>query len=179
MVYSHRCTVDGDNRVKWYWWLPRHSDWYQSRWDLIPQETCFWRRRVFEKAGNVDPGYRFALDYDLFVRFIQAGAKFVRLNRFLGVFREHDAAKTSQWMATVGAEEIKRVWAKYRISASPLDPVISARFYYGVLRRGALFAARGTHLPGALPGVGYDYDDVWGGLLNDHRLAPLSPSSGR
>src|SRR3954451_7590862 len=36
-VYSHRCTVDGANRMKWYWLLPRHSNWYQIRWDLIPQ----------------------------------------------------------------------------------------------------------------------------------------------
>src|SRR5690349_19447042 len=28
-VYSHRCTVDGRNRAKWYWMLPEHDDWYQ------------------------------------------------------------------------------------------------------------------------------------------------------
>ena len=53
-VYSHRCTVDAANKVLWYWMLPRHSDWYMTRWDLIPQETCFWRRRLFDQCGNVD-----------------------------------------------------------------------------------------------------------------------------
>ena len=171
-VYSHRCTVDGRNRAKWYWMLPRHSDWYQVRWDLIPQETCFWRRRVFERCGNVDPTYRFALDYDLFARFMKEGARFVRLNRFLGVFREHDEAKTSQWMTTVGAEEIGRVRARYGIELPKLAPLWSARFYYGALRRGGAFAASGRSLPGCLPGLGYDYNEVWGGLLDDPRLPP-------
>lgn len=173
VVYSHRCTVDGDNIVRWHWLLPHHNNWYQSRWDLIPQETCFWRRRVFEKCGNVDPGFRFALDYDLFVRFMRAGAKFVRLNRFLGIFREHDAAKTSQWMETVGAEEIRRVRDRYGIKLGRLAPFLSARFYYGVLRRGGEFAYKKRKLPGALPGTGYNYDAVWGGLLDDARLPAL------
>ena len=86
----------GRTRCIWYWILPEHSDWYMTRWDLIPQETCFWRRRIFEKCGNVDPTFRFAIDYDLFVRFMQRGPDASALDRFLGVFREHEAAKTSR-----------------------------------------------------------------------------------
>jgi glycosyltransferase involved in cell wall biosynthesis len=174
-VYSHRCTVDENNTVLWYWVLPEHSDWYMSRWDLIPQETCFWRRRLFEKCGNVDPSYRFAMDYDLFVRFMQAApGRMKRVDRFLGVFREHGEAKTTNLMQTIGAQEIKRVWAKYNIKPSRLDPLRSARFYHGVIRAGDKFAITQRKLPGALPGVGYDYDQVWGGLLNDTRLPPAA-----
>ena len=175
VVYSHRCTVDAHNKVLWYWLLPRHSDWYMSRWDLIPQETCFWRRRLFEKCGNVDASYRFAMDYDLFVRFMQAApGRTVRVNRFLGVFREHGEAKTSTLMQSIGAQEIKRVWAKYGIKAGRLDALRSGRFYHGVIRAGDKFAALRRKLPGALPGVGYDYDQVWGGLLNEERLPPVA-----
>jgi hypothetical protein len=174
-VYSHRCTVDGHNKALWYWILPRHNDWYMSRWDLIPQETCFWRRRLFERVGNVDPSYRFAMDYDLFVRFMQAApGRMKRLDRFLGVFREHEAAKTSRLMETVGAEEIKRVWQRYGLRPGRLDPLRSARFYHGVIRAGASFAAHRRKLPGALAGVGYNYDQVWGGLLDDGRLPPFA-----
>jgi len=35
----------------------RTRDSWMKRWDFIPQETCFWRRSLFEKAGNVDPSY--------------------------------------------------------------------------------------------------------------------------
>ncbi len=119
-VYSHRVTVDGRNRVKWYWVLPEHSDWYMVRWDLIPQETCFWRRRIFDRCGNVDPTFRFAMDYDLFVRFMRAApGRMRRLDRFLGVFRQHDEAKTTRLMETIGAEEIRRVWKQRLSDAHP------------------------------------------------------------
>jgi glycosyltransferase involved in cell wall biosynthesis len=173
VVYSHRCTVDEHNRVLWYWLLPEHNDWYMMRWDLIPQETCFWRRRLFEKVGNVDPTFRFAMDYDLFFRFMHAApGRTRRLNRFLGVFRQHDEAKTTRLMETVGAEEIRRVWKRYQIAPRWLDPYRSARFYHGVIRAGDRFAVKKGKLPGALPGVGYNYDQVWGGLLDDGRLPP-------
>ena len=173
LLYSHRCTVDEHNRVLWYWLLPEHSDWYMTRWDLIPQETCFWRRRLYEKAGNIDPSFRFAMDYDLFVRFMRAApGRTRRLNRFLGVFRQHDEAKTTRLMETVGADEIRRVWKHYGIAPRPLDPYRSARFYHGVIRAGDKFAVKRGKLPGALPGVGYSYDQVWGGLLDDERLPP-------
>ena len=173
VVYSHRCTVDERNTVLWYWLLPEHDDWYMMRWDLIPQETCFWRRRLFEKVGNVDPTFRFAMDYDLFFRFMHAApGRTRRLDRFLGVFRQHDEAKTTRLMETVGAEEIRRVWKHYGIAPRWLDPYRSARFYHGVIRTGDKFAVKRGKLPGALPGVGYNYDGVWGGLLDDGRLPP-------
>jgi glycosyltransferase involved in cell wall biosynthesis len=175
VVYSHRVTVDSSNKALYYWILPRHWRWYQMRWDLIPQETTFWRRRVFEQCGNVDPSFRFALDYDLFSRFMNAGARFVRVNRFLGVFRTHEEAKTTQWLNTIGEDEINRVRQRNGITFRRMDRFISARVFYGVWRNGEKFAAKGTKLPGALPGVGYDYDECWGGLLNSD--APLPPGA--
>ena len=171
VIYSHRIAVDEHNKVLWYWILPRHHDWYMTRWDLIPQETCFWRRSLFEKCGNIDPGFRFAMDYDLFVRFMQKG-KLVRVNRFLGAFRKHTEAKTSQLLETVGQEEIARVWKRYGLTKTKLDTLRAARFFNRVNRRGGRFAALKRHLPGCLPGIGYNYDRVWGGLLSDTRMPP-------
>jgi glycosyltransferase involved in cell wall biosynthesis len=170
-IYSHRCTVDESNKAVQYWILPRHNDWYMSRWDLIPQETCFWRRSLFEKAGNIDPEFRFAMDYDLFVRFMLRG-KMVRADRFLGVFRKHTAAKTSQLLETIGTQEVARVWKRYGMLKRKSDDLRGARFFNSVQRQGSKFACQRRQLPGALPGLGYDYDRVWGGLLNDKRLPP-------
>ena len=170
-VYSHRCTVDAENKVLWYWMLPRHSDWYMMRWDLIPQETCFWRRRLFERRGNVDPSFRFAMDYDLFIRYMQA-SRFVRVNRFSGIFRQHEQAKTSQLLETVGKQEVNKIWSANGLRGSRLHPLLSTRFFHTVQRRGHKFAASGQQLPGCLPGIGYDYDELWGGLLADNRIAP-------
>lgn len=164
-IYSHRLAVDEAGRVAWYWILPSHSDYRQSRWDLIPQETCFWRRGLLERAGNVDPSFRFAMDYELFVRYMRAG-RFARVDRFLGAFRQHAAAKTSTMLHSVGEEEIRRVWRMHGI-----EP----RWFHRLLRfihcrpadwRGRRYARSGRALPGSLPGVGWAYDQIWRGRLS-------------
>src|SRR4029077_13667682 len=163
-IYSHRCTVDDDDRVIWYWILPPHQSFLMRRWDYIPQETCFWRRSLFEKTGNIDRSYRFAMDYDLFVRFMNQGCG-RRLNRFLGIFRDHGTSKTKQLLETVGATEMLRVRRKFRIRAAITDGFFGLLLGNWVTYRGRFFAAAAHSLPGAFGGVGYDYNDVWGGLL--------------
>jgi glycosyltransferase involved in cell wall biosynthesis/SAM-dependent methyltransferase len=163
-IYSHRCTIDDNDRVIWYWILPAHVNFLMRHWDYIPQETCFWRRSLFEKTGNIDRSYRFAMDYDLFVRFMNQGCG-RRLNRFLGIFRDHGTSKTKQLLQTVGATEMLRVRRKFRIRAAITDGFFGLLLGNWVTYRGRYFAAAAHSLPGAFGGIGYDYNDVWGGLL--------------
>jgi glycosyltransferase involved in cell wall biosynthesis len=163
-IYSHRCTVDDDDRIIWYWILPPHNDFLMRRWDYIPQETCFWRRKLFEKTGNIDRSYKFAMDYDLFARFMNQG-RGRRLNRFLGVFRDHGASKTKQLLETVGATEMLRVRRKFRIRAAITDGFFGLLIGNWVKYAGRYFAAAAHTLPGGFGGIGYDYNEVWGGLL--------------
>jgi glycosyltransferase involved in cell wall biosynthesis len=168
MVYSHRVIVDDDNQVTGHWILPQHSDWYMQRWDYIPQETCFWRRSIYEKVGGIDDTYRFALDFDLFVRYMHAGACIRRVDRFLGAFRVHEVSKTSSEMqAGTVHPEVLRVWRKYKVQLAHWQemPAVGIREWIDVKSR--RFAVSGKSLPGALPGVGYDFDRVWRGLLNN------------
>ena len=75
----------------------------------MPQETLFWRRRIWDAVGGiVDPSFRYALDWDLLLRFREAGAAMVRLPRFLGAFRIHDEQKTTA-TADVGDAECARL----------------------------------------------------------------------
>jgi len=163
-IYSHRCYIDDDDRVLRYWILPPHWDFLMRRWDYIPQETCFWRRSLFEKTGNIDRSYRFAMDYDLFVRLMNKG-RGRRLNRFLGAFREHGTSKTKQLLETVGTLEMLRVRRKFRISAAVTDGFFGLLLGNWVLYAGRYFAAAAHFLPGGFGGIGYDYNEVWGGLL--------------
>jgi GT2 family glycosyltransferase len=63
--------------------------------DFVPQETLFWRRRVWDRVGGLDPTFQFALDWDLLLRFQAAGARIVRVPYFLACFRAHAAQKTA------------------------------------------------------------------------------------
>jgi glycosyltransferase involved in cell wall biosynthesis len=163
-IYSHRCIIDADDRVVGYWYLPFHNNYLMRRLDLIPQETCFWRRSLFDAVGNVDRSYQFAMDYDLFVRMMDNG-KFRRVNRFLAAFRQHQSSKTSRHYETVGAEEILAVRDKYKILARPKDLFVSTWFWLLVDLASRRLVGSNKAVAGCFRGIGYDYNDVWGGWL--------------
>jgi glycosyltransferase involved in cell wall biosynthesis len=161
MIYSHRCVVDETGRVAGHWILPRHSSFLMRRWDLIPQETAFWRRSLWQRAGNVDPSYRFAMDYDLFVRFMAHG-RVARVDRFLAAFRVHAQAKTSTQLATIGNQEVARVRKTYRLW-SPM--VMGHAFSLYVQLSSALWLRRRRAKPGLPPGIGHDLRGLWAGWI--------------
>lgn len=164
-IYSHRVVCDAHGQVTGVWTLPPHSDYLMARWDLIPQETCFWRRRLFEAAGNVDPRRKFALDYDLFVRYMRAG-RFARLDRFNGVFRVHPASKTSRELGNIGQQDIADIRRTYGITVSSIEEVVGDVLSAYVQWQSHRYVnGRGRRRPGAPMQRGYSVDRLWGGLL--------------
>jgi glycosyltransferase involved in cell wall biosynthesis len=110
VIYGHRILIDEDDRQIGRWMLPAHDDAVLSWADFVPQETLFWRRRIWDKVGGrVDESFRFAMDWDLLLRFREAGARFERVPRFLGGFRIHGRQKTSATISDVGFDEMDRL----------------------------------------------------------------------
>jgi glycosyltransferase involved in cell wall biosynthesis len=164
-LYSHRVFIDENNRVDSYWLLPEHRNWIMKRWDYIPQETCFWRRRIYEQAGGIDPSFQFALDYDLFVRFMKRG-KMARVNRFLGAFRRHASSKTASLVEGRVHSEVERVRQEHRIWMPRGHGLGELAVHRWIGHRSRRFAESGRSLPGTLPGTGYDYGQVWESRLS-------------
>lgn len=130
VVYGHRVVIDrhGDELGRWV--LPPHDDATLKWQDYIPQETMFWRRRIWERVGGIDAGFRFALDWDVILRFQAAGAKFLRLGRFLGAFRVHDASKTVTVVQTQGAAEVAKLLRRtHGRDVTPLEVEEHLRHY--------------------------------------------------
>jgi GT2 family glycosyltransferase len=114
VVYSHRVLIDEEGFEIGRWILPPHRDEHLLYADYVPQETLFWRRRIWERAGGqLDQSFQFAMDWDLLLRFLEAGARLVRAPRFLGAFRVHDAQKTSRQLEGIGALEMDRLRHRY------------------------------------------------------------------
>jgi FkbM family methyltransferase len=110
VVYGHRILIDTRDRQIGRWILPAHDDEVLSWADFVPQETLFWRRSIWERAGGqVDESFRFAMDWDLLVRFRDAEARFAVLPRFVGGFRIHPHQKTSADITDVGYREMDRI----------------------------------------------------------------------
>jgi glycosyltransferase involved in cell wall biosynthesis len=106
VIYGHRVLVDEDSREIGRWFLPPHDAEVLQLNDFVPQETLFWRRRVWDRGGGIDPTFQFAMDWDLLLRFAAAGARIVRVPYFLAAFRVHPAQKTSSQLNSVGQAEI-------------------------------------------------------------------------
>lgn len=110
VLYGHRFIIDELGRQIGTWIMPAHDDAALSWADYVPQETLFWRRLIWEKAGGrIDDSFQFAMDWDLLLRLRDAGAKMVRLPRPLGAFRVYEAQKTSANITQTGADEMARI----------------------------------------------------------------------
>lgn len=60
----------------------------------MPQASVLWRRELFSRVGGVDVTLTYAMDDDLWWRFLQEGARFVYLPGVLSNFRRHPDSKT-------------------------------------------------------------------------------------
>lgn len=110
VVYGNRLLIDEQDQEIGRWMLPGHCSKVLSWADYIPQETLFWRRRIWERVGGqIDESFRFAMDWDLLIRFREAGAKFAHIPEFLGAFRIHEHQKTSASINEVGHQEMDRI----------------------------------------------------------------------
>jgi glycosyltransferase involved in cell wall biosynthesis len=130
VVYGHRLTIDeGDRRVD-IGPVPRHDD-EALRWsDIVPQETLFWRRSLWERTGaGMDETLDFALDWDLLLRFLDAGARMACLDRYLGAFRVHEAQKTVT-LADLADAEVARLRRRAYGGAPPADTPPAARAHH-------------------------------------------------
>jgi GT2 family glycosyltransferase len=140
VVYGNRMLIDENDGEIGVWVLPKHDDLMLTNIDYVPQETLFWRRRIWESAGGrIDPDFHYALDWDLLLRFRDAGAKIVRLPRFLGAFRVHDEQKTTA-QDKVGAAECARLRERVHGRPVPHEEAVSQTVSY--LRRHLLVHAR-------------------------------------
>ena len=126
VLYGNRLMIDGDDMEIGRWIMPGHDSAVLSWVDYVPQETMFWRRRIWDKAGGqIDETFKFAMDWDLLVRFRDAGAKFAHIPQFIGAFRIHKHQKTSAAINEIGHQEMD--WIRERL----LGRVPSLKRYKG------------------------------------------------
>ena len=110
VVYGNRLLIDEDDALIGRWVLPGHDDSVLPWADFVPQETLFWRRKIWDKVGGrIDESFKFAMDWDLLLRFRKAGAKFAHIPKYLGAFRIHASQKTSASISDIGFQEMDRL----------------------------------------------------------------------
>jgi len=102
---------------------------------FIPQQAMFWRRSLYERVDGVDPKLRFAMDFDLVIRFLLAGATVRKLPGVLANYRWHPAAKSSR-IRDVMAREVNELIHRHLPAAAdePAWRKFLKRVYYRGMR---------------------------------------------
>lgn len=142
VLYGDAHIVDEKNSVVRDLKEVRFSKAALRSWQLnLVQPSTFWRREVFFAAGMLRPKFHYAMDVDLWFRFLNVGAAFAHIPEFLSNFRLHAASKSvSQGRAFAPEFELARVEA---FGAAPGALAARALKMGHVLRRYILFLAQG------------------------------------
>lgn len=93
--YGRRYRCDTAGRIFDFDLPPRRlRRWMLQIGSQLPQEATFFSRSLYESVGGLDESFRFAMDYDFWVRCWQHGATFNSLPYFLGAMRFHPSSKS-------------------------------------------------------------------------------------
>jgi len=109
-VYGDRLHIDAKGNVIGVNRMPAFYRSMLRRNITLPQETVFFRRDMYEKAGELDESLAFSLDFDLWVR-MAAVAPLHHVPAFLGSYREHATSKSV--LAEKYAVEQEQVYTKH------------------------------------------------------------------
>lgn len=114
VIYGNRLIIDELGQEIGRWILPGHDPQVLRFVDYVPQESMFWRRRIWERVGSkFDASLQFAMDWDLLLRFLDAGAVFHHVPELFGLFRVHGSQKSQADFVTHGAEEMAALRLRY------------------------------------------------------------------
>ena len=94
----------------WHGWL------YRSAVPHVYGPSAFFRRELFEKLGGFDAGLKYCMDWDLWIRFMRAGAAFDRVGDYLWAQRQWAGSKTQRPLSreemSTHLAEVKRMCAQ-------------------------------------------------------------------
>jgi len=94
---------------------------------FICQPACFVRRSAYEEAGKINTALRYTMDWDLWCRLSQSGAKFKYVHELLACVRYYPGTKTLSCDSR-RYSEIWRIGRKYGRSILPLSLLGFFRF---------------------------------------------------
>ncbi len=101
-----RCRIIDENDHTIRRWVSRYKH-YRCRHhsfdnllteNYVSQMTAFWRRRVHDEIGYLDPAFDLAFDYDLFLRLAERGAP-IYLEDEIACFRMYQVSKSGAGFA--------------------------------------------------------------------------------
>jgi len=126
-MYGDCLVIDSDNHIIRRMYPPAFDETiflYENQ--IVPQQSAFWRRTLYERVGGITGGFQFCMDYDLLMKFVQAGEVPAHIKDVLAAYRIHQNAKSSR-LQVVQQEEYSRIFEGITgRSFTPIDRLTSA-----------------------------------------------------
>jgi hypothetical protein len=116
VVYGHTVIINDDERITGYHWAVEPPGDRLLSGDIISQPSCFFRRAAYDKAGGLDAGLHYTMDWDLWVRLWRDGATFAFIDETLSRVLWTRDAKTGGF-GPARRKELERIINQ---NASPL-----------------------------------------------------------
>ena len=124
----------------------------------VCQQTCYFRRGLYERVGGIDTSLHCMLDTELWLRFFAAGGRWGHVPAILGGFRQHAQMKGRTWGSRY-ADEKRTVAARHAAYRPSRSRWSRGRLLHGMARSIAVLSQ----------------PRVWGHPLVGRRLADVSP----
>jgi glycosyltransferase involved in cell wall biosynthesis len=81
-VFGNATWIDADGRfLRAQREIPFNRFLWMYTHNYIPGMSMYWRKSIYDRVGGLDPGFDLAMDADLFIRFADAGARIVHVDR--------------------------------------------------------------------------------------------------
>lgn len=120
VVTGLRKVIDDDGRPLRNWVRDLPQARYLRCYCCVAQETVYWRREVYERLGPLDESLHYALDYDYWLRMLDAGYELRLLPFYLGAFREHGASKSATQL-DVYRRDLRHLYSRYGLGRNEED----------------------------------------------------------
>ncbi len=122
IYFGDKVNVDNEGRVIKKFIYPPFCNWgikYTTNMN-ISNQSAFWKRDLLNRVDYLDEKIQFTMDYDFFLKLALAGARFKKINEFIGVLRMYDNNKSSlkEWIE-VKYSDLRKIKASYNINRSP------------------------------------------------------------
>jgi glycosyltransferase involved in cell wall biosynthesis len=94
VIYGHAVHVSADGGFEMYFPAISEEPNLLRRSCIICQPSCFVRRTAMERVVGLNPRLHYAMDWDFWLRLLDAGCNFYFLNEILSAVRIHPTTKT-------------------------------------------------------------------------------------
>ncbi len=93
--------IDSNSRIVRYFRMPPEKESW-LRWGVlhVSQQTCFFKKSVYDQVGGVNPDLHCVMDADLWIRMLKTGTPWGGIPAYMAGFRQHGDAKghpTGKW----------------------------------------------------------------------------------